>query len=170
MFILTSQTDTRSPDWRPTRPLGEAFLTPWPARPGGVVRGLAAVVLVSATAGLDMSFLTASRAYAPWALLTGGETSNIPILLPILAQPRPSDGGLRLPERKWPGAVRALILATKVSTCRVPWASGVFNEQWIALGARSRLPRPCGRSYRSGKNHAFLINMPSNLWVGAANQ
>lgn len=176
MFILTSQTRYAISGLAVhALLLGEA-LDALARAAGGVVRwGLAAVVLVSATAGLDMSFLTASRAYAPWALLTGGEDRRTYQYYshPGL-NPGPATEAYDYLKEKWPGAVRVLILGDeKVSTCRVPFrASGVFNEQWITRWAREAgSPEALWTilSEREKITH-FLINMPSNFRLEPYNQ
>lgn len=169
MFVLTSQTRYAISGLAVHALLLGESLDALSRAAGGLVRwGLAAVVAASALAGLDMSFLTASRAYAPWALLTGGEDRQTYQYYshPGL-NPGPATEAYDYLKEKGPGAARVLILGDeKVSTCRVPFrANGVFNEQWI-----TRWTREAGSpeklwallTEREKITH-FLINLPSNF-------
>lgn len=176
MFILTSQTRYAISGLAVHAfLLGEA-LDALGRAAGGIVRwGVAAAVTVSATAGLDMSFLTASRAYAPWSLLTGGEDRRTYQYYshPGL-NPGPATEAYDYLKEKWSGAARVLILGDeKVSTCRVPFrANGVFNEQWIARWAREAgAPDKLWTilTEREKITH-FLINLPSNFRLEPYNQ
>lgn len=142
---------------------------------GPLVRWLLTVaVAVSAMAGLDLSFVTATRAYAPWSLLTGGEDRQTYQYYshPGL-NPGPATEAYDYLKEKWPGEVRVLILGDeKVSTCRVPFmANGVFNEQWISRWAREAGSPEKLWDILAGREKIthLLINLPSNFRLASYN-
>ncbi len=168
MFVLTSQTR-----YAISGLAAYAFLIGEAIDALGRVAGLAvrfcltAVVALSALTGLDVSVLIATRAYAPWSLLTGGEDRRAYQYYshPGL-NPGPAAEGYDYLKEKGAGDTRVLILGDeKVFPCAVPFrASGIFNEQLI-----TRWAREAGTSEklwdiltaREKITHA-LINLPSN--------
>ncbi|TXH28918.1 MAG: hypothetical protein E6Q99_01720 [Elusimicrobia bacterium] len=176
MFVLTSQTRYAISGLAAHAFLiGEAIDALGRAAGAFVRWGLTATVFVAALAGLDMSFFTATRAYAPWSLLTGGESRRAYQYYSHLGlNPGPANEGYDYLQEKRSGAARVLILGDeKVFPCAVPFrASGVFNEQLITRWAREAgSPEKLWETLteREKITH-FLINLPSNFRLMPYNQ